>query len=125
MTSQSGFSWQADQITPALKAAPRKGQAFLARTTTYHALRAEAYARIMARWTDRTGNARGGLTATADNSRSSSWHYEITLYHSVKYGIWLEVRFAGRYAIIRPTIRAEAPEYFRTAGEVLNKMFGA
>jgi hypothetical protein len=24
--------------------------------------------------------------------------------HSVSYGIWLEVRFSGKYAIIKPTI---------------------
>jgi hypothetical protein len=80
---------------------------------------------VTARWTDRTGNARSGLTAIADNSRSQSWHYEIVLFHSVPYGIWLEVRFAERYAIIKPTIRYEAPQYFDTASQVLNKMFGS
>lgn len=125
MPASDGFRWSYDKIRPSLKSAPQKGKAYLSRVTTYHALRAETYARIMARWVDRSGNARGGLTGYADNSRSSSWHYEIVLYHKMSYGLWLEIRWAGRYAIIRPTLKQEAPEYFNTASQVLNQMFGS
>lgn len=51
-------------------------------------------------WTDRTGNARKELQAyvvTPDD-------IVIRLIHGVYYGIFLEFRGAGRYAIIRPTI---------------------
>jgi hypothetical protein len=123
-STTSGFRWNYDAIRPSLKSAAQKGQAYMSRTTTYHALRAEAYARVEAAWRDRTGNARQGLKATAQNGGSSRWHYEIWVSHSVNYGIWLEVRFGGRYAIIAPTIRREAPEYFETARQVLDKMFG-
>jgi len=122
---QSGFRWTVDEITPALRAAGPKAKSYLSKTTTFHALRAQTYARIMAKWIDRSSNARGGLTGEADNSKSGEYHYEINLYHKVDYGIWLEIRFAERYAIIRPTIRAEGPEYFETARQVLDKMFGA
>jgi hypothetical protein len=121
-STKSGFRWSEDQIRPSLKTASQKGEAYLNRVTTYHALRAEAYARLNAPWTDRSTNARGGLEAVAINR---SGHHEIVLYHTMPYGIWLEIRFAGRYAIIRPTIRHEAPEYFETARELLDSMFGA
>jgi hypothetical protein len=119
--TKSGFRWEYDKIRPSLKSSKQKAQAYLSRVTTYHALRAEAYARINAGWTDRTGNARQGLTAIA---RNSAGHHEIILYHTMPYGIWLEIRFAGRYGIIRGTIRHEAPEYFETARELLDHMFG-
>lgn len=122
---QSGFRWEYDKIKPSLKSAEQKGKAYLSRVTTYHSLRAEAYAKIMARWTDRSGNARGGLVAVADNSGSQRWHYEIVVSHSMNYGIWLEIRWSGKYAIIRPTIEAEAPMYWDTAQKVLDKMFGS
>jgi hypothetical protein len=117
----STFRFVVDPLTPGLAAAGAKAQAFLERATTYHALRAEAYAKINAGWTDRTGNARQGLASVGS---SAPGHHEIVLYHSVPYGIWLEVRFAGKYAIIRPTIEHEAPEYFDTARGLLKAMFG-
>jgi len=69
-----------------------------------NAPRVQSYARHNAPWTDRTGNARNGLFA---KSRKSGSTYAIDLYHTVPYGIWLEVRWSGRYQIIRPTIDIE------------------
>jgi hypothetical protein len=68
------------------------------------------YARNNAPWHDQTGNARNGLFAIYDSDTLHSLNGEstihrITLSHSVPYGIWLEVRWAGRYAIIVPTIQ--------------------
>lgn len=120
--TRSGFRWSYDKITPSLKSSKQKADAYLNRITTYHALRAEAYARLNAPWTDRTTNARGGLEAVAVNRTD---HHEIIIYHTMPYGIFLEIRWAGRYAIIRPTIKHEAPEYFDTARELLDTMFGA
>lgn len=114
-----------DPISPKLASAIPKAQAFLSKTTTYHALRAETYAKLHASWTDRSGNARGGLTGLADNSKASSNHWEIILTHRVNYGIWLEVRFGGKYAIIRPTLVEEAPNYWQTATEIYNTMFNS
>lgn len=120
--TKSGFRWEYDKIRPSLKNSKQKAQAYMSRVTNYHALRAEAYAKINAGWTDRTTNARDGLKTATSNSAG---HHEIVLYHTMPYGIWLEIRFAGRYAIIRPTIQHEAPEYFETARELLDTMFGA
>lgn len=124
-STTGGFRWNYDQIRPSLKSATQKGQAYLAKITTYHAMRSEAAARVQARWRDRTSNARNGLTATANNRSASSWHFEYTLYHKVTYGIWLEIRWGGKWGIIRPTLKQVAPEYWQDAQEVLQKMFGS
>ena len=69
-----------------------------------------SYAQANAPWTDRTGNARKelqGVVVWNDNT-----HFTIFLGHGkeIYYGIWLEVRWGGRYAIILPTIHAFAPQ---------------
>ena len=82
----------------------------LASKTTDFAKRVEQYAKDNAKWDDRTGDARSGLTALGQQRLST---YTITLFHTVDYGIWLEVRWAGKYAIILPTIQAMGPELMR------------
>lgn len=72
----------------------------------YTAASMETYARTNAPWKDRTSNARNGLKGEVDIA--ALHHYAVTLSHSVPYGIWLEVRWAGKYAIIMPTIRQES-----------------
>jgi hypothetical protein len=73
----------------------------LAAATTGFAAEVQAYAREHAPWEDRTGDARQGLTAEGRQRLTS---YTVVLYHTVDYGIWLETRWDGRYAIIIPTI---------------------
>jgi len=70
----------------------------------------EAYAKENAPWEDQTGDARDGLTAQA---KFSFTKYTIWLYHTVDYGIWLEIRWDGKFAIIMPTIEAMGPELMR------------
>lgn len=70
-------------------------------------------------WTDRTGNARNGLKAE-HQKQEMRWH-QLTLSHSVPYGIWLEVRWSGRYAILNPTLEKIGPELMRTATEAANR----
>ena len=66
----------------------------------------ESYMREEAPWEDQTGAARDGLRAEA--SKEGSTHL-ITLYHTVDYGIWLEVRYNKKFAIILPTIEKYGP----------------
>ena len=61
------------------------------------------YAQDHAPWQDQTGDARAGLQ-TAAVLRNES--LEVELYHTVEYGIWLEVRWGGKYAIIIPSVEA-------------------
>lgn len=69
---------------------------------------AEGYMRTNAPWTDRTGNARAGLRA--QHVANPMVRHELILYHTMPYGIWLEVRWSGRYAIIAPTIQEIGPD---------------
>lgn len=79
--------------------------------------RLEGHMKTDAKWTDRTGNARNGLRAVAFHEPGV--RHGVDLFHSVPYGIWLEVRWAGRYAIVIPTIVQYAPKIMNT----LNKLF--
>jgi hypothetical protein len=73
----------------------------LASYTEGFAKRVEEYAKEHAIWQDRTGDARRGLTAKGEQRLTE---YKITLFHTVDYGLWLEVRWNGKYAVIRPTL---------------------
>jgi hypothetical protein len=75
--------------------------------TAGFARQVEAYAKEHAPWDDRTGDARAGLTAKGEQRLV---YYAITLYHTVSYGIWLEVRWDGKYAIIVPTLEHMGPQ---------------
>jgi len=86
----------------------------------------EGYAKENASWTDRTSNARQSLAAYIDDQVPSTFSADeaiayvgeklademvaIYLSHGMSYGIDLETRFAGRYAIIWPTIEEHLPE---------------
>ena|SRR5262245_42739728 len=60
------------------------------------------FMRSNAPWTDRTGNARQGLFSRAFlNGRKVT----IVLWHSVPYGIWLEIAHDRRFKIIDPAWR--------------------
>jgi hypothetical protein len=61
---------------------------------------ATAHMKNYAPWTDRTGNARSGLHAQEHFGPNVA---ELVLAHSVSYGIWLETRWNGRYAVLWPT----------------------
>jgi hypothetical protein len=69
----------------------------------YFAARIEAWARRHARWTDRTGNARSGLTARALPTATGA---AIVLFGTVSYQIWLELANAGKFAIILKALEA-------------------
>lgn len=79
--------------------------------------RIEAHMKIAAPWTDRTGNARSGLFAKAGHEPGQ--RHWIDLGHRVPYGIWLEIRWGGRYAVVFPTLLTYGPKIMQT----LNKLF--
>lgn len=81
--------------------------------------RVQDYMRSNAKWTDRTGNARQGLFAKYDNKAGV---HSIDLYHTVPYGIWLEIRHSGQYAIIRPTVQAEGARIMSGLTNLMSKM---
>ena len=74
------------------------------RVAAYFAPVMETYAKQHAPWTDRTGNARQSLNAWTE--QLSQDVVALYLSHGVYYGVYLEYKYAGRYAIIWPTIQA-------------------
>lgn len=99
--------WTKDTITPRLAEMAAKVDARMIAVSHKVARDLETHAKQHAPWTDRTSNARNGLHA--DVAVIPFKAYTITLSHSVSYGIWLEIRWSGRYAIIMPTIQNELP----------------
>ncbi len=61
----------------------------------------ESGAKNNARWTDRTGSARGRLKGRVEKRANG---YRLELSHGVDYGIWLELAHEKRFAIILETI---------------------
>lgn len=81
------------------------------RIAEYWAPVLESYAKENRPWTDRTGNARAMLWARP--VRLSDDAVAIILSHGVDYGLWLEIRWQGRYAIIWPTLQAHLSQIER------------
>lgn len=80
----------------------------------------EAYMKQNAPWTDRTGNARQGLRAQSYDAGPTE--KGIILYQQVPYGIWLEIKYSGKYAIILPTIRAMGPVVMDDLSGILGRI---
>lgn len=77
------------------------------------------YARKNAPWDDRTGDARAGLDYEVSLRNES---LEVALFHTVSYGLWLEIRWGGRYAIIIPTVEAMGPRLFDRMNNMLSEI---
>jgi hypothetical protein len=78
------------------------------------AIKALAFAKEQASWTDRTGNARAELdTEVYWDGQTIVWE----LYHGVEYGKWLETIYSGKFAVIMPTLELFAPQVGRGLSE--------
>jgi hypothetical protein len=65
---------------------------------------AESDMKTNAPWRDRTSAARNSLNARAEiRNTPTATSVSLRLAHGVQYGVWLELKNAGRYAIVRPT----------------------
>lgn len=91
---------------------------YIAAAMDYQADKCVGYMKENAPWRDRTSNARNGLRAETEWKPKKS--YAIFLFHSMSYGIWLEIRWAGKYAIILPTLKVQGPATLR----LVNNLFG-
>lgn len=111
-----GITWE-NPLPKNINALYPKLAGYLGAATQFHANKCETYMRTNASWIDQTGNARSGLMARPFTEKTN---FGIVLFHSVPYGIWLETRFNGRYAIIDPTIQAMAPDFM----DLLNNVIG-
>lgn len=59
----------------------------------------QSYARANKPWTNRTYSARNGLEYKAE--WVSDTLYDISVFHTVDYGIWLELAHGEKYAILQ------------------------
>lgn len=66
----------------------------------------ESDAKVNVPWEDRTTNARQTLFSVVDSETGRTTIY---LSHGVDYGVMLELRYQGRYAIIMPTLEKFYP----------------
>lgn len=99
---EAGFFLIEDSLGVALDEAAAVGVRFDVEEACLEvAEEALAYAKMNAPWDDRTGDAREGLDVEVESDDES---VSIQLYHTVDYGLWLEVIQSGRFAIIMPTL---------------------
>jgi len=83
----------------------------------YYAPVVEAAAKADATWTDRTGNARQGLTGFVKDLSETS--VAIYLAHRMDYGLYLELAHQARYAIILPTLE----QHYQPVMDMVRKVF--
>jgi hypothetical protein len=112
-------TWESDTLTPGMREFPNKLLRALSTLAEFHSDRAITKMRSNASWNDQTGNARNGLNS-ASFSRTNK--ITIVMFHSVPYGIWLEVRWSGRYRIIVPTVKEVGREYMTDCRKFMRRM---
>lgn len=104
--AKSGVRWYYNSLVAGLRAFPLVVNGRIDERMKQTAEDIEEYMRQNAPWDDETGDARAGLTA---EHSGRGFRHTIDLYHTVDYGIWLEVRWSGQYAIIIPTVEKFGP----------------
>lgn len=114
------FRWTADNLTVNTRNVGPRIERAIREAVDYQATRSETYMRTHARWTDRTTNARNGLRTITSHTPGPHSRHTIILTHSMHYGIWLEVRWSGKYGILPESIRGGGQDLMRLFG----KMFG-
>lgn len=107
--------WETNEISPKLAGMKDTLDRALTIFMEYQSPKVQDYMRTNAPWTDRTGNARGGLFARAVE-------HSIVCYHTVPYGIWLEVAHDGNYRIIEPTIQVEGKRIMGDIDQLMSMM---
>jgi len=96
---------------------------FVATTFDRQATIAQGWMKDNAPWTDRTGNARQGLSTVTDHEARK--RHTLHLFGRMPYNIWLEVRFAGRYAVIVPALIDQGPKLMGTLNRIFRRLGGA
>lgn len=112
MANRGGSFW-VDRIGPVLDVLALSAIDNVADAMEDGRRRVEEYAKDNAPWSDQTGAARDGLTASV---YMEGLTVVLELAHTVDYGIWLELIQDGRFATIMPTLEALGPEIIADAG---------
>lgn len=113
-----GFTW--DNPIPANIEKIYPGLSRFAQAATYKkSSDAQTYMRNNAPWNDQTSNARNGLNS---QPFSEGTNFGMILFHTVPYGIFLETRFSGRYAIIDPTLPVIGAEFMQLLSGIMGRL---
>lgn len=80
------------------------------------ATQAESFMKSEAPWTDQTGAARNGLKAQLVVSTNK---VALVMYHSVPYGVFLEVRWGGKYGVIPAAMAAVGPFWVEALSRIM------
>lgn len=117
-SGHGSITWD-DKLSVNIESLEPRLHAAVTAAVEFHATRAQERLRLEAPWNDQTGNARNGLFAKAIHEPHK---HTIVLYHSVPYGIWLEVRWNGRLAVIEPVRNSEGRELMKTMNGMLARL---
>lgn len=121
-TRGRGIVWTDDSLFDNMTRFPVVMDQAMGQVFEYEATEAQNMMRTNAPWQDKTGNARQGLfTATG---RTESGHFMV-LYHTMPYGIWLEVRHNGQYAVIEPSLQPVGLQVMQSLRRLFNLMEAA
>jgi len=114
----SDMQWDGlDAIQQRMDAYGRAVLAAVRNVATYWSPIVEAEAKANAPWTDRTGQARQGLRGFVEDLSATS--VALYLSHQKEYGIYLELAYQARYAIIMPTLEA----HYQPVMDMLKEIF--
>ena len=111
----SNFRLEGDLTARLNQMGPKIKRAMVA-SAGLSATQAESFMRSEAPWTDRTGLARAGLRAQVMVSTNK---VALVMYHSVPYGVFLEVRWGGKYGIIPATMAAVGPFWVQALSRIM------
>lgn len=115
------LEWDDEEIVRRMQRTPNRLDAAMTAIINRHAATGESWMKTNAPWNDDTGNARQGLHGTPEREKLN--YYMIVLAHAVSYGIWLEVRWNGRYEIINPALRHVGPQVMHSASRLFEEIF--
>lgn len=104
-----------DKVVANMQAWEQRLRASLKALGDQYGSQMEAHAKPNAPWTDRTGHARGGLFGEAKEFADK---LRTRISHTEEYGVYLELCNSGKYAILEPTAKKFAPDFFRDAERV-------
>ncbi len=116
---RSSVKWSGErQVVARLAVYEKKVLEAVRGVADYFAPVVEAYAKDHAPWKDETGNARQALHGFVEELGRDV--VALYLAHGMDYGIFLERRWAGKYAIILPTLQA----HYGEVAKMLEGIFG-
>jgi len=120
MAEAAGFRWERPpdvvftELAEAYTAAVHRGVKAIVQRW---APQIENWMKENAPWTDRTGNARQTLHTEIEDVVNQA--VALILAHGVHYGVFLELKNAGRYAVVTPALDEFGPAIWSDVREML------